>query len=131
VRAPRCAKGPLSASVGRLAGGRPGHTGGASDEQRRDADRLAVAADEVEVEAGRGPVAVSRNGHKLVVLVSAGEWQRLEELESAEVTAWWRGDAAGRAHSGEEPGEGEEGPGLDEAGFRRRFAPLFRDAGAA
>ena len=26
---------------------------------------------------------VSRPGHKLVVLVSAEEWQRLEELESA------------------------------------------------
>ena len=63
------------------------------------------------------------------MLVSAEEWQRLEELESAEATAWWR-DAAERAHSGEEPGEGEEGAGLDEAGFRRRFAHLFRDAGA-
>jgi hypothetical protein len=28
-------------------------------------------------------------------------------------------------------GNQEEGPGLDEAGFRRRFAHLFRDAGAA
>jgi mRNA interferase RelE/StbE len=51
------------------------------------------------------------------VLVSAEEWQRLEELESAEATAWWRRDAAERAHSGEELGEGEEGPGLDEAEF--------------
>jgi len=100
-----------------------------SNEQRGDADQLAAAADEVE--AGRGPVAVSRPGHKLVVLVSAEEWQRLEELESVEATAWWRRDAAERANSGEEPGEGEEGPGLDEAEFRRRFAHLFRDAGAA
>ena len=115
--------------MGRLTGGLPGHTGGVSNEQCGDADQLAAAADEVE--AGRGPVAVSRPGHKLVVLVSAEEWQRLEELESAEATAWWRRDAAERAHAGEEPGEGEEGPGLDEAGFRRRFAHLFRDAGAA
>ena len=102
-----------------------------SNEQRGDADQLAAAADEVE--AGRGPVEVSRPGHKLVVLISAEEWQRLEELESAEATAWWRRDAAERANSGKEPGEGEgeEGPGLDEAEFRRRFAHLFRDAGAA
>jgi hypothetical protein len=38
---------------------------------------------------------------------------------------------AERADSGEEPGEGEDGPGLDEAGFGRRFAHLFGDAGAA
>ena len=115
--------------MGRPAGGLPGHTGWASNEQRGDADQLAAAADEVE--AGQGPVAVSRPGHKLVVLVSAEEWQRLEELESAEATAWWRRDAAERENSAEEPGEGKEGPGLDEAGFRRRFAHLFRDAGAA
>jgi len=48
--------------------------------------------------------------------VSAEGWQRLEELESAEGTAWWRRDAPGRARSGEEPGEGEEGVGLDGAG---------------
>ena len=88
------------------------------NEQRGDAGQLAAAAGEAE--AGRGPVAVSSPGHQLVVLASAEEWQRLEELESAEATAWWRRDAAGRAHSGEEPGEGEEGAGLDEAGFRRR-----------
>ena len=105
------------------------HTGGVSNEQRSDADQLVAAAEEVE--AGRGPVAVSRPGHKLVVLVSAEEWQRLEELESTEATAWWRRDAAERANSSEEPGEGEEGPGLDEAEFRRRFAHLFHDAGAA
>jgi PHD/YefM family antitoxin component YafN of YafNO toxin-antitoxin module len=100
-----------------------------SDEQRSDADRLAAAAEEVE--AGRGPVAVARPGHRPVVLVSAEEWQRLEELESAESTAWWRRDAAERAASGEEPGSGEDGPGLDEAAFRRRFGHLFPDAGAA
>lgn len=100
-----------------------------SNEQGNDADRLAAAAEEVE--AGHGPVAVSRPGHKPVVLVSAEEWRRLAELESAEATAWWRRDAAERASLGEESGAGEEGPGLDEAAFRRRFAHLFHDAGAA
>jgi len=38
--------------------------------------------------AGRGPVAVSRPEVRLVVLVSAEEWQRLEELESAEARSW-------------------------------------------
>jgi hypothetical protein len=32
-----------------------------------------------------------------------GEWQRLQELESAD-QGWWRRDAAERAASGEEPG---------------------------
>jgi PHD/YefM family antitoxin component YafN of YafNO toxin-antitoxin module len=100
-----------------------------SNEQPSDEDRLAAAADEVE--AGRGPVAVPRPGHKLVVLVSAEEWQRLEELDSAESTAWWRRDAAERAAHGEDLGAGEEGPGLDEAAFRRRYAHLLNDAGAA
>jgi PHD/YefM family antitoxin component YafN of YafNO toxin-antitoxin module len=100
-----------------------------SNEEPSDADRLAAAADEVE--AGRGPIAVPRSGHKLVVLVSAEEWHRLEELDSVESTAWWRRDAAERAAHGEEPGAGEEGPGLDEAEFRRRFAHLLNDAGAA
>jgi PHD/YefM family antitoxin component YafN of YafNO toxin-antitoxin module len=97
-----------------------------SDEQRSDADRLAAAAELVD--AGRGPVAVARPGHQPVVLVSAEEWQRLQELESAESEAWWR-DAAGRAVP--EPRGGEDGPGLGEAALRRRFAHLFHDAGAA
>lgn len=100
-----------------------------SNEQPSDAERLAAAADEVE--AGHGPVAIMRQGHKPVVLVSAEEWQRLEELESAESTAWWRRDAAERSAQGEEPGAGEGGPGLNEAAFRRRFAHLLDDAGAA
>ena len=102
---------------------------GVSKEQLSDADRLTAAADEVE--AGRGPIAIVRAGHQSVVLVSAEEWQRLEELESAESTAWWRRDAAERAAWGDEPSAGEVGPGLDEAGFRRRFAHLLDDAGAA
>jgi hypothetical protein len=64
------------------------------------------------------------------VLVSAEEWQRLQELEPAESTAWWQ-DAAERAASGEERGSGEDRPGLGEAALRRRFAHLFHDVGAA
>lgn len=100
-----------------------------SNEHPSDVERLVAAADEVE--AGRGPVAITRPGHQPVVLVSAEEWQRLEELESVESTAWWRRDAAERAAQGEEPTAGEESPGLDEADFRRRFAHLLDDAGAA
>lgn len=96
----------------------------------RDPDDLAAISDEVE--AGHGPVAVVRPGHRRVVLVSAEEWQRLDELKSAESTAWWRRDARLRnAASGEEPGDGEDEPGLDEDEFRRRFAHLFRSTGAA
>jgi PHD/YefM family antitoxin component YafN of YafNO toxin-antitoxin module len=51
-----------------------------------DAGQLAAAAGEAE--AGRGPVAVSSPGHQLVVLASAEEWQRLEELASAGAAAW-------------------------------------------
>ena len=95
-----------------------------------DSGDLEAIADEVE--AGHGPVALVRPGHRPVVLVSAEEWQRLDELESAESTAWWRRDATDRhASSGERPGDGEDDPGLDEAEFRRRFAHLFRRTGAA
>jgi PHD/YefM family antitoxin component YafN of YafNO toxin-antitoxin module len=95
-----------------------------------DADALEAIADEVE--AGGGPVALVRPGHRPVVLVSAEEWQRLDELESAESTAWWRRDAAERrASTGEETGEGGDERGLDEGEFRRRFAHLFRSTGAA
>jgi PHD/YefM family antitoxin component YafN of YafNO toxin-antitoxin module len=95
-----------------------------------DPGDLEAIADEVE--AGQGPVALVRPGHRPVVLVSAEEWQRLDELESAESTAWWRRDAADRsAASAERPGDGEDGPGLDEEEFRRRFAHLFRSTGAA
>ena len=70
--------------MSRLAGGLPGHTGGVSDVQgatpvgwspRPMKWRLAGA--------GRGQPSWSQ----LVVLVSAEQWQRLEELDSAEATA--------------------------------------------
>ena len=95
-----------------------------------NADALEAIADEVE--GGGGPVALVRPGHRPVVLVSAEEWQRLDELESAESTAWWRRDAAERRDaSGEGIREGEDEPGIDESEFRRRFAHLFRSTGAA
>jgi PHD/YefM family antitoxin component YafN of YafNO toxin-antitoxin module len=65
-------------------------------------DDIEALADEVE--AGRGPVTLVRPGHSPVVLVSAEEWQRLDELESEESTAWWRRDATDRRDaSGESP----------------------------
>src|SRR6266542_6140645 len=107
-----------------------GHTGGVRSEPVGDADPLAAVADEVE--AGRGPVALVRPGHRPVVLVSAEEWERLEELESAESTAWWRRDAAERHEATSEGAhEGEDEPGIDEDEFRRRFAHLFRSTGTA
>ena len=88
-----------------------------------DGDPLAEVADDVE--AGNGPVALVRPGHLPVVLVSAEEWQRLDDLESEEATAWWRRDAAERAAAGQPPDDEEEGTSLDEAEFRRRFAHLL------
>jgi PHD/YefM family antitoxin component YafN of YafNO toxin-antitoxin module len=103
---------------------------GVKEEPIGDPDALDAIADEVE--AGAGPVALVRPGHRPVVLVSAEEWQRLDELESGESTAWWRRDAIERrTAAGEEPGQGEDEPGLDEDEFRRRFAYLFRSTGAA
>ncbi len=94
-----------------------------------DAEALEVIADEVE--AGHGPIALVRPGHHPVVLVSAEEWQRLDELQSEESTAWWRRDAVRRDATGEEIAEGEDEPGINEDEFRRRFAHLFRGTGAA
>ena len=75
-----------------------------------DSDPLAEVADDVE--AGNGPV-------------SAEEWQRLDELESEESTAWWRRDAAERGAGGEAPDDEEEGASLDEPELWRRFAHLL------
>jgi PHD/YefM family antitoxin component YafN of YafNO toxin-antitoxin module len=106
------------------------HAEGVEEKPIGDAEDLDAIADEVE--AGGGPVALVRPGHRPVVLVSAEEWQRLDELESAESTAWWRRDAVERRDAtGEGTHEGEDEPGLDEAEFRRRFAHLLRSPGAA
>jgi PHD/YefM family antitoxin component YafN of YafNO toxin-antitoxin module len=104
--------------------------GGVEEKPIGESEDLVAIADEVE--AGRGPVAVVRPGHRPVVLVSAEDWQRIDELESAESTAWWRRDAAERHDvTGEGAHEGEHEPGIDEEEFRRRFAHLFRRTGAA
>lgn len=104
--------------------------GGMEEKPIGDAGDLEAIADEVE--AGRGPVALVRPGHRPVVLVSAEEWQRLDELESAESTAWWRRDAAERRDAtGEGLHQGVNEPGIDEDEFRRRFAHLLRSPGAA
>jgi PHD/YefM family antitoxin component YafN of YafNO toxin-antitoxin module len=93
-------------------------------------DDIEALADEVE--AGRGPVTLVRPGHSPVVLVSAEEWQRLDELESEESTAWWRRDATDRRDaSGESPVTPRTSRALDEAEFRERFAHVLRNSGAA
>ena len=65
------------------------------------------------------------------MLVSAEQWQQLDELASQEATAWWRRDAAERAQDGEGPENGEDEPGLNETEFREQFDYLFRKTGAA
>src|SRR5258708_35783165 len=82
------------------------HTGDVKEKPIDDPGALEAIANEVE--AGGGPVALVRPGHRPVVLVSTEEWQRLDEVESAESTAWGRRDAAGRpdAH-GQESRDGE------------------------
>ena len=120
---------PIGARSVRFDGG-SAHNEEVGKVEQDDTDRLAAAA--AEVEAGRGPVAVTRPGHQPVVLISAEDWHRLEDLDSAESTAWWRRDAEQRASQGEQPGDGEDGDsGLDEAEVRRRFAYLLNDTGAA
>jgi PHD/YefM family antitoxin component YafN of YafNO toxin-antitoxin module len=97
--------------------------GGVEEKPIGESEDLEAIADEVE--AGRGPVAVVRPGHRPVVLVSAEDWQRLDELESAESTAWWRRDAAERRDvTGEGAHDGEHEPGIDEEEFRRRFCTI-------
>src|SRR5260370_16015807 len=104
------------------------NTGDVKEKPIDDAGALEAIANEVE--AGGGPVALVRPGHRPVVLVSAEEWQRLDELESADSTAWWRRDAAGRRDAtGEEVGDDEHAQGLDEDEVRRRFAHPFRPGG--
>lgn len=91
-----------------------------------DADPIGPLADQVE--AGEGPLALVRPGHKPVVLVSVEQWSRLLDLESEAETAWWRRDAHERAEQGDPIEEGEGEPGIDEDEFRRRFAHLLPPA---
>jgi hypothetical protein len=93
------------------------------------AGQLAAAAGEVE--AGRGPVAVS-------VLVTSWSCWYLRSSGSG----WRSWSQPGQRRGGgvmrpgvltqvRSRGRGRKALGLDEAGFRRRFAHLFRDACAA
>ena len=92
------------------------------------AGQLAAAAGEVE--AGRGPVAVSVlvTSWSCWYLRSSGSgWRSWSQPEQP----WWRRDAAGVLTQVRSRGRGRKALGLDEAGFRRRFAHLFHDACAA
>lgn len=80
--------------------------------------RIVELADEVESSHGR--VVFTRDGEPVAALLSA------DELESIEATLWWYQDAAERAARGERPGEGENGPGLDEAQARALYDDLVR-----
>lgn len=65
------------------------------------------------------------------MLVSAEQWQRLEELESAGQRRGGDVMRPGVLTQVRSRGRGRKALGLDEAGFRRPFAHLFRDACAA
>jgi len=54
-----------------------------------------------------------------LVLISA------DRLESERETAFWLRDSLERAEHGEPPGDGEEGPGLDEDETRTRYGHLL------
>lgn len=82
------------------------------------AARLAELADEVE--ASGGQVRLTRDGHPDLLLISA------DYLESLQETMFWYEDALERAAQGELPGEGEEGPGMDESQVRELYLDLLR-----
>lgn len=87
------------------------------------AAHLAELADEVE--ASGGQVRLTREGHPDLLLISA------DHLESLQETMFWYEDALERAAHGELPGEGEEGPGLDEAQLRDLYQDLLRRRASA
>jgi antitoxin YefM len=78
---------------------------------------LAELADEVESTQSR--VRLTREGHADLVLLSA------DDLASLEETVFWQRDEAERAAAGEPPGDGEDGPGLNEVEVREKFAHLL------
>jgi prevent-host-death family protein len=82
------------------------------------ATHLAELADEVESSGGR--IRLTRDGHPDLLLISA------DDLDSLQETMFWYGDALDRAAEGELPGEGEEGPGLDESQVRELYEDLLR-----
>lgn len=73
-----------------------------------------------EVQASGGQVRLTREGHPDLVLISA------DYLEALRETMFWYEDALDRAAEGELPGEGEEGPGLNEARVRELYLELLR-----
>jgi PHD/YefM family antitoxin component YafN of YafNO toxin-antitoxin module len=89
-----------------------------TDALEREDARVIELADEVE--SSRGRVVFTRGGEPVAALLSA------DELESIEATLWWYQDAAERAARGEPPGDGEDGPGLDEAGARALYDEIVR-----
>lgn len=87
------------------------------------AAHLAELADEVQ--ASGGQVRLTREGHPDLLLISA------DYLESLQETMFWYQDALDRAADGELPGEGEEGPGMNEAEARTMFAHLLQQRDSA
>jgi prevent-host-death family protein len=81
------------------------------------AGHLDQLADEVETKRAR--VVLTRPGHADVVLLSA------DELESLEETLFWMRDEEERAAEGEAPGDGEQGPGLNEDQVRAKYGHLL------
>jgi prevent-host-death family protein len=88
-----------------------------------DSARLVELADEVERSCM--PVVLTRPGHPDLVLLPAAELASLEE------TVLWLQDAAARERQGESPGEGEEGPGLNEQEVRIKYGHLLPFRGKA
>lgn len=84
---------------------------------------LADLADEVETTHGR--VVLTREGHPDLVLLSA------DDLASMEETIFWQRDESERAAEGEPPGDGEQGPGLDEGEVRAKYGHLLRHRDSA
>lgn len=84
---------------------------------------LADLADEVETTHGR--VVLTREGRPDLVLLSA------DDLASLEETILWQRDETERAADGEPPGEGEQGPGLNEAEVRAKYAHLLHHRDSA
>lgn len=78
---------------------------------------LADLADEVEATHSR--VLLTRQGRPDLVLLPA------EELASLEETVFWQRDEAEQTAVGELPGDGEEGPGINEATVRAKYAHLL------
>jgi PHD/YefM family antitoxin component YafN of YafNO toxin-antitoxin module len=98
------------------------HAGRVRTEPLTDASsRLVELADEIE--SSRVPVVLTRPGHPDLILLPA------DELASLEETVLWLQDAAARDQQGESPGEGEKGPGLNEAEVRIKYGHLLRPRG--